>query len=98
MRAEGEPHHRERTQMHGRRIAIHTGVTSGAREASDGSVAAASLVARGPRERRAESGKGTCVRVVLAGLSARLAAGLRTVRCEVERTGTAQQTLRALHR
>jgi hypothetical protein len=38
------------------------------------------------------------VRVVLAGLSARLAAELRTGRCEVERTGTAQQTLRALRR
>jgi hypothetical protein len=35
---------------------------------------------------------------VLAGLSARLAAELRTGRCEVERTGTAQQTLRALRR
>jgi len=38
------------------------------------------------------------VRVVLAGLSERVAAELRTGRCEVERTGTAQQTLRALRR
>jgi hypothetical protein len=52
----------------------------------------------GQSRRRRSSDKEIELRVVLAGLSARLAAGLKTGRCQVERTATAEQTLSALRR
>src|SRR5256714_9080820 len=43
-------------------------------------------------------GAGADVRVVMAGLSARLAAELRSRRCEVERTASPAETLRSMRK
>src|SRR5437016_14097281 len=87
-----------RTQAHACQIATVPGVTGRLGEDSHGTWPLSTASSSSFRKDRSATRTRADVRVVLAGLSAHLAAELRADEVEVERTGTQAETVRARRR